>query len=173
VNARSGVAHLRSGLQNAPRVKARWIIVVLAVIAATAFAMSVQGGRWWSIGEVDIGPFGATQCFGGDCRPAGLGWLGGTARFERTGMATWAGALISAFVLLVLAAGVASRRIPKLAAKTVLVATFTALAAGVGFVVQFPGLDGASLDRGLWLFVAGVACSVGAAIAVLRARPAT
>jgi len=154
-------------------VKARWIFVALAIVAATLFTLSVQGGRWWSLAEVEIGPFGATQCFGGDCRPAGLGWLGGTARFERTGMAAWAGGLIAGFSLLVLAAGVASRRIPRLAAKTVLVATITALVAGIGFVVQFPGIDGAAIDRGLWLFVAAVVCSAATAVAVLRARPAT
>ena len=146
---------------------------MLALVAAVAFAMSVLGGGWWSLGEVAIGPYGSVQCFGGECRPAGLSWLGGTDRFMRMGMGTWAGGLISAFVLLVLAGAVASRRIPKLAAKTVLVATATALVAGAAFIMQFPGLPGAAVDRGLWLFGAAVVCSAVAAIAVLRARAVT
>jgi hypothetical protein len=150
-------------------VKHRWIIVVLALFAATAFAMSVQGGRWWSIADVTIGPYGAKHCFGGDCQNAGLAWIGGTDRWMRTGMGTWAGGLLSALTLLIVAAGVASKRIPKLAAKTAIVAMVTTVLAGIAFIAQFPGVDGATFDRGLYLFIGGTIAGLATAVAVIRA----
>jgi hypothetical protein len=148
----------------------RWIIVVLALVAATAFAISVQTGRWWSVGDVEIGPFGSKHCFDGECRPASLSWIGGTARWARTGMGTWAGGLLSAFMLAVLAAGVASKRVPKLAAKTALVSIATSLVAGVLFIAQYPGVPGASADRGIVIFVIAIVVGALPAIAVLRSR---
>jgi hypothetical protein len=154
-------------------VKHRWLIVAIALVAAMAFALSVWGGRWWSIGEVEIGPFKSKQCFGGECRPAGLTWIGGTERWLRMGMATWAGGLLSMFVLMIVAAGVAARRIPKLAAKTALVSIATVTIAGGLFIAQYPGVDGAGTDRGLYLFACAIVLGVAAAVGVLRARPAT
>ena len=150
--------------------KSRWIIVVLALVAASAFAISVWAGRWWSIGDVEIGPFGSKQCFGGDCRPTSLTWVGGSERWMRMGMATWAGGLISMFVLMIVAAAVASNRIPRLAARTALVAIATAVVTGIAFIALYPGVDGASVDRGLFLFAGAVVLGAAAAIAVLRAR---
>lgn len=121
------------------------------------------------MGDVEIGPRSTTQCFGAECKPTDLGWIGGGDRFIRTGVAAWAGGLIAGFVLLILAAGVASKRVPKLAAKTALVAIVTALVAGVGFIVQFPGVDGAAMDLGLAWFAGAVVLGAAAAIAVLRA----
>ena len=117
---------------------------------------------------MEIGPNGSTQCFASECKPAGLGWIGGSERFMRTGKAAWAGALIAAFVLLIVAAGVASRRAPKLAAKTALVSIVTALVAGVAFIAQFPGVDGAAVDRGVWWFAGAIVVGAAAAIGVLR-----
>ncbi len=152
--------------------KARWIIVVLALVAACAFALSVQMGRWWSIGDVEIGPFGSRHCFGGgDCKVASLGWVGAGDQWMRLGMATWAGGLVAGFMLIVMAARLASNRVPKLVAKSVLVAIATASLAGTVFVAQFPGVTGASLSRGAWLFVLGVVIALVAAISVLRAKP--
>ena len=150
--------------------KSRWIIVVLSLVAASAFAISVWAGRWWSIGDVEIGPFGSKQCFGGDCRPTSLTWVGGSERWMRMGMATWAGGLISMFVLMIVAAAVASNRIPRLAARTALVAIATAVVTGIAFIALYPGVDGASVDRGLFLFAGAVVLGAAAAIAVLRAR---
>lgn len=148
--------------------KTRWVIVAFALAAATAFAISVWAGRWWSIGNVEIGPFGSKQCFGGDCRPANLGWVGGSERWMRMGMATWAGGLIAMFVLMIVAGAVAARRRPVLAARTALVAIGTAVIAGVLFVAQYPGVDGASVDRGLFLFAVAVVLGAAAAIGALR-----
>jgi hypothetical protein len=151
-------------------VKYRWIIVVFALIAASAFALSVQAGRWWSVGDVEIGPFGSRQCFGGDCRPTSLSWVGGSERWARAGIATWAGSLISTLVLLVIAGAVAAKRVPRLAARTALVAIATALLAGIGFIAQYPGVQGAGVDRGLFLFGGAILFGAAAAIGVLRLR---
>ncbi len=150
--------------------KSRWPIVALCLLAAAAFAISVWAGRWWSIGDVEIGPFGSKQCFGGDCRPTSLTWVGGSERWMRMGMATWAGGLISMLVLVILAGGVAARRIPRLAARTALVAIATVTVTGVMFVMQYPGVDGATVDRGLWLWIAGIVLGCIAAIRVTRAK---
>ena len=130
----------------------------------------MQAGRWWSIGDVEIGPFGSRQCFGGDCRPAGLGWIGATESWLRLGIATWAAGLLTTVVLVGLASGVAAKRTPKLVARMALVAIATAGLAGTAFFLKFPGLDGASVGRGPLLYGIGVACGALAAILVLRRR---
>jgi hypothetical protein len=151
--------------------KHRWFVVALALAAASAFALSVQAGRWWSIGDVEIGPFGSRSPFGG---PGELSWAGGTARWERFGVATWAGGLIAMFVLVVVAGAVAANRIPRLAAKTALVAITTAGLAGIAFIATRPdnGLPFA-IDRGVALFAAAVIAGVVVGIGVLRASPRT
>jgi hypothetical protein len=163
---------LRSG-GSAFRIRAlkqRWSIVALALVAASAFALSVQAGRWWTIGDVEIGPFGSLSPFGG---PGSLSWAGGSARWERFGVATGAGGLIAMLVLLVVAGAVAAHRVPRLAARTALVAITTASLAAVGFVVTRPdnGLP-FELGRGVVLFAAAVVLGVVAAVRVLRARAA-
>lgn len=158
-------------------VKARWILVALALAAACAFAFSVQLGKWWVIGDVEpgieIGPFGTKHCFGvGDCKIGGIWWVGGGDRFVRLGMATWAGGLISALMLVIMAARLAAHAVPRLVAKSVLVAIATASLAGTVFVATFPGVAGASLARGAWLYAVGVVIALGSAIAVLRTKQA-
>lgn len=146
-------------------------MIALALGACIAFGMSVWGGRWWLIGETEVGPYAAKRCFEGGCEPAGLGWLGGGDRWMRTGMGAWAGGLISAFLLVVLAAGLAAKRTPRLVARTTLVAIATALVAGALFVAQFPGesFPTAELARGALLFVLAIVGGVAAAVLVLRA----
>ena len=147
--------------------KYRWSVVALALVAASAFAVSVQAGRWWSIGDVEIGPFGSRSPFGG---AGDLSWAGGSARWERFGVATWAGGLIAMFVLVVLAGAVAAHRVPRLAAKTALVAIATATLAGSAFLATRPvnGLP-FSVDRGVVLFAAAIVAGVAGAVGVLRA----
>lgn len=147
--------------------KNRWPVVALALVAASAFALSVQAGRWWAIGDVEIGPFGSLSPFGG---PGSLSWAGGGARWERFGVATGAGGLIAMLVLVVIAGAVAAHRIPKLAARTALVAIATASLAAIGFVATRPdnGLP-FELGRGAVLFAAAVVLGVTAAVRVLRA----
>jgi hypothetical protein len=149
-------------------VKSRWLVIVLALGAACAFAFSVQLGRWWVLGEVEIGPRGSSHCFGsGPCKVADLSW--GGDRWMRLGMATWAGGLVTVFMLIVMAARLAARKLPKLVAKSVLVSIATASLAGTAFVATVPGAQGAGLARGAWLFVLGIALALAAAIWVLRA----
>jgi hypothetical protein len=152
-------------------VNKRFLVVGLVLIAAAAFALSVQGGRWWTVEGVEIGPSGSKQCFGGECKPTGLGWVGGSERWMRLGVATWAGGLFSVLLLVVLAGTVAGKRIPRLLAKTTLVAIATATIAGTWFYLSYPGVTGASVDRGVWLFPVAVLCGAAGAIAVVRARP--
>lgn len=89
----------------------------------------------------------------------------------RLGVATWAGGLVTALMLIVMAAGLASNRIPKLVAKSVLVSIATASLAGTIFLATFPGMEGAVLARGAWLFFGGIVLALAAAISVLRAAP--
>lgn len=147
--------------------KHRWFVIALALAAASAFALSVQAGRWWSIGEVEIGPFGSRSPFGG---AGSLSWAGGSARWERFGVATWAGGLIAMFVLVVLAGAVAANRVPRLAAKTALVAIATAGLAAIAFIAARPdnGLPFA-IGRGMVLFAAAVVAGVIGGASVLRA----
>lgn len=159
------------GEQNARPVKSRWLVVALALAAAVALAMCVQGTRWWSVEDIGVGPFGSTNCFGGTCKRVGLTWLGGSERWARTGMGAGAACLISTFVLVIVAAAAASRRIPRLAARTALVSLATAAVTGGLFIAQFPGGTKAAVDRGVYLFVAGLVVGVIAAVAVLRATP--
>lgn len=158
--------------QNAPPlVRARWFIVGIAVAAAAAFAVSVQAGRWWTVAGFEIGPAGSYRCFAGECKSAGLGWIGGNERWMRTGTGVWAAGYLSMFTLLIVAAGVAGKRVPRLAAKVALVSIATGAATGALFVIQFPGVQGAAMDRGLLLFGAAIALGAVACAAVLRARP--
>lgn len=146
--------------------KHRWLVVALALIAASAFALSVQAVGWWSIGNVEVGPFGTRSPFGG---AGDISWAGSSARWERFRVATLTGALIAMFVLLVVAGAVAAKRIPKLAAKTALVAVATVTLAAIGFVMSRPDNNlPFALDRGLPLFVGAVLVAVLAAVAVLR-----
>ena len=149
--------------------KHRWFVVALALAAASAFALSVQAGRWWSIGEVELGPSGSRSPFGG---PGELSWAGGSARWERFGVATWAGGLMAMFVLVVLAGAVAAKRVPRLAARTALVAIATAGLAAIAFVAARPdnGLPFA-IGRGVILFAAAAGAGVISAAWVLRAPP--
>jgi len=149
--------------------KHRWSVVALALAAASAFALSVQAGRWWTIGDVEIGPSGSRSSFGG---LGDLSWAGGDARWERFGVSTWAAGLIAMFVLVVLAGAVAANRVPRLVAKTALVAIATAALVGVAFVAARPdnGLPFA-LGRGIGWFAAAVVAGVIGAVRVVRTRP--
>lgn len=164
--------------QNAPPlVRTRWFIVALAVAAAAAFTISVQGGRWWTVSDVEvaveIGPLGSYRCFHGECEAIRSGWVGGTERWMRTGTGVWAAGLLSMLVLLGVAGALAARRVPRLAAKVALVSISTAAVTGALFVIQFPGVPDAEVgvDRGLLLFAAAIALGAAACIAVLRAPP--
>src|SRR4051794_12114909 len=96
--------------------RSRWITVGLALLAATAFAFSVQTA-WWSLAEVTIGPFGSRHCFGGECTSTGFAWMGEHDLFMRSAVATRAGGYIAMFVYVIVAGAVAARRVPTLVAR--------------------------------------------------------
>jgi hypothetical protein len=125
---------------------------------------------WWSIGEVTIGPFGSRHCFTGECRETGLSWLGGSDLWMRSGIATRAAGYIAMFVLLMFGGAVAAKREPKLVARGALAAIITAAAAGAYFAAAFPGLGGAGMSYGVFLYVGAVALGVAAIVVFLRRR---
>jgi hypothetical protein len=148
--------------------RARWIATAAALAAACALSLSVWVGQWWTIGEVALGPRGTHHCFGGDCRASDLGWTGGSDLWMRSAIATWAGGLIAMFVLIAVAAAIVSRRVPRLLAKTALVALATATAAGTTFIAARPSIDGVAIGYGLVLFIVALAAGVVSAVIVLR-----
>jgi hypothetical protein len=147
--------------------RSRWVPLMLALLAASTFALAVQSA-WWSAGEVTIGPFGSRHCFGGECRESGMAWLGGTDLWMRSGVAARAGSYIAMFVLVVLAGGLAAKRVPRLMAKASIVSIITAGASGGYFAVGFPGLGGSSTNVGLFMFAGAVVFGVAAAVLTLR-----
>ena len=145
--------------------KERWLLVAGAIAAAAGFALSVQGGQWWSISDVTVGPLGAHSPFGG---LGGLSWTGASARWERFGAATFGAGLIAMFVLIVVAGALAAKRIPRLAARTAIVALMTATVVGGAFVATRPGGLPFAVDRGIWLFFGAIVVGAATAIGVLR-----
>jgi hypothetical membrane protein len=145
----------------------RWLLVTASLAAAAGFALSVQGGRWWSVSDVAVGPLGARSPFGG---LGGFSWAGGSAQWERYGAATYAAGLIAMLVLIFVAGALAARRVPRLAARTALVAVAVAALVGSRFAAGVPnnGLP-FELDRGFWLFAGAVIAGALAAAGVLRA----
>src|SRR5262245_42761394 len=95
--------------------RSRLLTVVLAVLGATSFAISVQSA-WWEVGEVAIGPFGARRCFSGECSETDLGWIGGSDLWLRSAIAARVAGYIAMFVLLMFAGARAANREPKLVA---------------------------------------------------------
>src|SRR5688572_5439606 len=147
--------------------RSRWVAVALAIIAATSFALAVQSA-WWTVGEVAIGPFGARHCFGGECRETGLAWIGGSDLWMRSAVATRAAGYIAMFVLIMLGGAIAAKREPRIIARGALASIVTATATGVYFAAAFPGIAGVSVDRGLFMFAAGIVLGVAAVVYFLR-----
>ena len=89
----------------------RLLIIVLALVGAAGFAISVEGGRWWSLGgEIHVGPAGTQRCFGGECGVGDLTWVHGSGFWERCGSGAYAGGLVAGLALLALAGSIAARR---------------------------------------------------------------
>jgi hypothetical protein len=162
-----GVASIRM-MRALTMTRARWLYVAFAVLAAMAFATSVWVAPWWTVGEVRIGPLGSRHCFGGECRPAGLAWIGAPDLWMRSALATGAAGLVAMMLLLGVAGGFAARRAPVLVAKMTLVAIASAIACAAYFVAQFPGLQGATLGLGAILFAVGAVMGAVSPLVVLR-----
>jgi hypothetical protein len=144
-----------------------WLAMSIALVGAAALALS-SIEPWWTAGEAAIGPFGTHHCFGGDCQSAGLSWLGGTDIWMRSAVATRAAAIIATALLVLLAGALAARRVPKLVARTTMVALAAGIVVGAYFVAKFPSPGGDSLARGGVLYAAGIVLGAVAAILVYR-----
>ncbi|HEY5950597.1 MAG TPA: hypothetical protein VIV40_34130 [Kofleriaceae bacterium] len=133
----------------------------LALASAVSFAIAVQSA-WWSIAEVSIGPFGTRHCFSGECRESGLAWIGGSELWMRSAVASRAAGYIAMFVLLMFAGALAAKRVPKLVARGALAAIVTATATGAYFAINFPGVGGAAMSYGVFVYAAAVVLGVAA-----------
>lgn len=151
----------------------RIITLIVALAAAACFALAVQGGQWWTVGEHSIGTTASRQCFGDDaCRGASMAWTGGSDLWLRAGYATKAAGTIAMLVMLALAGALAAKRGGKLAAQMALIATMTAIVAGGLFQQYRPSMPGMEVARGTYLFGVAIIAALGAAIATLRAPQA-
>lgn len=149
----------------------RLITIALAIVGAALFAVAVQGGRWWDVGpDVHVGLSATERCFGGDCAYSTLAWAGGSPTWERLGVATYVGALLTALALVALGGAVAARRTGRLAAAVVTVALVTATAVAIGFHALAPVLPGATLGRAPFLFVGAVVAALAAVASVVTAK---
>ena len=151
----------------------RFLLVFLGLISASLAAISVEGGHWWAIDNVSIGPISSAHCFGGDCQTTSLTWVDGSLNWLRLGTATFAAGLITTVVLVILAASLAAKRAGRLAAGMSLIALLTATLAGVGFILRFPrGADmpgaAAVMSRGILFFAISMVAGLAVSISVLR-----
>lgn len=149
--------------------KSRWLALGFALVGAATLALS-SIEAWWLAGETAIGPFGTHHCFGGDCKSAGLSWLGGTDLWMRAAVATRAAAIIATALLVLLAGALAARRVPRLVGRTTIVALSAATVTGAYFFAKFPPPGGDHMALGPVLYAAGIITGAVAAVLVLRTK---
>jgi hypothetical protein len=137
------------------------------MVSATLFAISVWLGNWWTVGGLEIGPFGAHECFSGDCRPTSI--AGAPELWQRCGTAVWAGGLLSMILLLAVAGALAAKRVPKTLAKSSLTAIATTAITGAYFIVKLPAPTGMTVGNGVYMFVVAVVLAFVTPIRVLKA----
>jgi hypothetical protein len=142
----------------------KWLHIGLTLVAATAFAIAVQAGVWWSVGDVTIGPFG----FGGDSRGQTLARITEHDLWLRSAIATGVAGALASFLLIVVAGALAANRTPRLLVRMTLSSIVTAAACGTYFVAKFPGVEGAHLDRGALLFLVGIIAGIATCVLVIR-----
>src|SRR5690242_17046434 len=143
--------------------KSRWLAICLALVGAAAMGLAAIE-PWWKAGETAIGPAGTHHCFGGDCRSTSLLWLGGSDLWMRSAVATRTAALIAFALLVLLAGAVAAKRVPKLVARTTMVALSAAVVVGAYFFVKYPSPGGDHLGIGGLLYAVGIVSGAFAAI---------
>jgi hypothetical protein len=177
----------------------RIVTIALALVAASLLALAVQGGRWWTLddvalGDVAIGPISGSRCAAPapakpeppyderagsasaaparECKPIGLGWLGGDEGWTRTGIATYTAGLLAALMLVISAGLLAAKKTVRVIAGSGLVAVVTAAIAGAAFFATYPGLAGTAVGRGAWFYAGGIVMAAAAHLSVLRLRSA-
>jgi len=149
----------------------RVLAIVVALVGAAGFAISVEGGRWWVIGSsVGIGTTTTERCFGGECGFGSLSWTGGSELWQRAGFATYAAGLCASLALVALAGALAAKRVGRLIAAVAGVAVLTAIVAGATFYSSRPALPGAELGRGSYAFALALGFGIAASLVTLTAR---
>ena len=125
------------------------LVAALAIVAAAAFALGVQDGHWWSIGEVRSGRSARITASAATCRATGLAWIGGERPVDARRDRDRRGAACShARAARVARRAVAAGRFPTLAGAMPLVAIVTATRGRCVLpVAGSHGVDGAQLDR--------------------------
>lgn len=152
--------------------RARWGTLVMLLLAACGFAVTVQALAWWHVGPTTIGPIESRSCFETPCKVINLSWTTGSAFWIRMGYAAYGGGLIATFVAVMCAAGIAAKRVPVLLGKMMLVAVLTAVVPATMFITQVPKLAQMSIGIGVPVFFASVMLGIAASISVFRAsRP--
>lgn len=150
--------------------RSRLLPLILALAGASLFAFAVQT-TWWSAGGVTIGPFGSRHCFGGECGERGLAFLGGTDLWMRAGIAARAAGYIAMFILIIVAGALAAKRVPRMMARSSIVATLTAALTGGYFLAAFPQASlghQETMGPGAFLFIGAVVVAIAAAVVTLR-----
>ncbi|MBP9088023.1 MAG: hypothetical protein KBG15_18020 [Kofleriaceae bacterium] len=155
--------------------QSRWGTIALLLLVAFGFAYAVQGLAWWHVGSVQLGPIESRSCFGSPCRVTTLSWTTGSAFWMRMGYATHYSALLTALIAVMCAAGIASKRVPALLGKMLLISALTAVVPAALFVTGLPRLGESSLSIGVPVFFASAVLAALAALSVFRAgrRPTT
>jgi hypothetical protein len=144
--------------------RSRFIPLALALCAATAFAFALHTA-WWITGDIEVGPFGARTCIDGRCS----GTFVGIGPWLRAAIPARVAGYVVLAVLVFVAGALAARRIPRLMARTLLVALATALATGAYFAFGTEHIGAPHLGVGMFCFAGGIVLGTAAAILTLRA----
>ncbi|MFT3693340.1 MAG: hypothetical protein QM831_09390 [Kofleriaceae bacterium] len=148
--------------QDAREVKSRWIFVAIAIVSATLFAAAAWGGQWFTWTQATFGPMGSFRCFGDDCRDSNLIWVSQNEQWLRLATATWAGCLVTSFVELGLAAGIAANRgWPKRLAGATTTSLLATIAASSLWIMKVPDMPDMGYGRGFYeVIIAMVLCAI-------------
>lgn len=149
---------------------ARWATVASGVAAAAALAFATQM-PWWTFAEAKVYLTKTLHCFGGECRPTGLGWLGVSDWWHRLSTAAFGVGLFTALIAVFVAGARAAGRFPRTAAGSLLVAVICSLGSGVATLSTFPQLGQMHLGLGPLLYIVGLIAAAITAILARRAAP--
>jgi hypothetical protein len=154
-----------------PPARARWALVACALVAACALLFSVESLAWWRFTEAQVFLTRSRRCFGGECQGADLTWLGASAWWQRFAAAAFGVGLFAALLAVFVAGARAAGRLPRTAARSLLVAVGTGVVCGAGALLTFPPLDHPRLGWGPLVFAVGLGFAVASAWMVRRGEP--
>jgi hypothetical protein len=156
----------------------RPLIALTAFIAAALLLAGGMTASWWvqsgqdagSAPQSSIGLREARLCGSMGCTDAPLGTVERDQRWIRVGTAAHAAALLTAGLLLVMAAMVALRRQAFLVSQTTLVAVVCTGLAGLLFLWMAPRYPGMSAGYSMFAYLAGVLAGGLACMLALRSK---